>query len=141
MPRTPNPASMSKNWRAGMSQGAAKYKQGIADCQVNPMQLAAAKVADGTYLAAVTDAVNSGRMVNKLNAADPAMWKANASGAGASAWSASIAKGGPKYDAQVSKLAAAGAAASQAAAQATGPLAKVQASINAMKQAFGKSPI
>ena len=141
MSKTVDPNKMVKNWSTGMAQGAQKYKDGIAGTTVNPMALAAAKVADGTYLAAVSDAVNSGRMVAALNAADPAFWKAQAMGAGATAWAAGGQKGLPKYQKKAQALAAAATAASAAAAGATGPLEKVRASINAFKTAFGKTPI
>jgi hypothetical protein len=141
MPRTPDPAQMAKNWQAGMAQGAGKYKAGVQNFQGNPMALAAAKVADGTYLAAVQEAVSSGRMVARLNAVDPGFWKSQASGAGAAAWAAGSAKGLPKYMRAVQSLAPAYARASADAAAATGPLAKVAAAINALRAAVGKPPI
>lgn len=141
MARTPDPATMAKNWAAGMSAGSGKYKAGIMAVSVNPMALAAAKVTDGTFLSAVSEAVTSGRMVARLNAADPSFWKSQASGAGAAAWAASSTKGLPKYTKAAAALAPAYAAASSAAAAAVGPLEKVRAAINALKSAVGKPTI
>lgn len=80
-----DPQQAADNWVAAMQspQTAAKYKQGISGYTGNPMAEAAKQLPK--YLARVTEAVSSGKMAARLNAANPATWKQNALTIGASA--------------------------------------------------------
>src|ERR1700737_3502815 len=76
---------ITANWIAGMQSGTAqaKYKQGIANFQGNPMALAATDAANAKLLRRVQESISSGKRNASLNAADVGMWKANAMGVGA----------------------------------------------------------
>lgn len=142
MARTPpDAATMTANWKAGMNAtNAQKYSKAIQRVTVNPMQLALATVTSGFWLSQVQASVP--RLEAALSAADPAMWKSQAAGAGASAWQNSAAKGGVKYGKKSGQLAQAALAASQAASAAgTSSTARWQASVNAMRAQFGKGPV
>lgn len=78
-----NAAQAAKRYQDSMAAPSTKqkYVEGINGTTVNPMALAAD--AEALYLQRVTEASNSGRRRQKLLAANPATWKANASGKGA----------------------------------------------------------
>lgn len=139
MARQVNAQAMVAAYQAGLAAGAGKYKQGVMGVTQNPAAAAAARVADGTW------ARNTVAAADKLQASLSAVtlqgWQQAAAGVGANNFAASAAKAGPKYAAQSQKLAAAATAASAAAAGAVGPQAKWLASVNAMREAFGKPPI
>lgn len=138
---------MAAAWQQAMAspQTAQKYKDGINATTENPMALAAAPDAEARYLAGVTDASTSGRRAAKLNAVPVQRWKTNATTVGAQ----SIASGATKAKDKVQQhfqrfgpvYAQAKDAARAAKAQGAGPLARVAAAINVMRQAAGKSPI
>lgn len=94
-------AQIAQAWQSGMAGKGANYAQGIQNCAVNPMQLAAAQadVAVANYGAA------KDRMVNGLNATSVAFWKSQATAAQAK-WQQGAAKGLPKYTAKIQKLVA-----------------------------------
>lgn len=139
MARNVNQQQMVANFQSGMSSGGQKYKQGVMGVTENPASAAAAKVADGTW--AANTAAAAGRLQAKLSQVTLQGWQAAASTYGASAYSASAQKAAANYAKIAPQLAQAAQQASQAAAGVTGPLAKVQAAMNAMKSAFGKNTI
>ena len=85
-PKTVKPADqINKNWVAAMQSATtqAKYKDGIARFQGNPMALAASDASTQKYLSRVQQSVTSGKRAASLNNADPALWKTNAMNIGA----------------------------------------------------------
>lgn len=137
MARTPpNAADMVANYAAGINGTAQnKYKTAIGRVTGNPMQDALAKVNDGTWLQNVTASVD--KLKSALASADPAFWKTQTQGAGATNWLNSKTKGQAKYQRKADKMAQASAAASQAAANAQGSQAKWLAAVNATRAAWG----
>lgn len=141
------PDQMAKAWGDAMARPdtAQKYRDGINGTTVNPMAEAAKPDAEARYLAAVTDASTSGRRAAKLNAANPATWKANATGVGAAALSSGATKAKSKVQAHFQRFQPVYQQASDAAksskAGGGSPLARVAAAINVMRAAAGKPAI
>lgn len=108
-------AQAASNWKAGMGSAGPKWAQGIANCNVNPMALAAAQSdkAQANYVAAVP------RMVAGLNATPVGFWKSQAAAA-QSNFAQGATKGLPKYTAAVAKLAGTVWPGQRAASQAAG---------------------
>lgn len=134
-----NAASMVANFKSGMASGSAKYSAGVQSVTDNPAAKAAAAVADGTWAARTTAA--AGKMQSKLQAVTLDAWKQAASTYGASAYAASASKAAANY-AKVAPQLAQAAQQAKAAAQAipkSDALGRVQAAMNAMKAAFGRS--
>lgn len=131
--------SIVQNWMTAMQGGAAaaKYTAAINNVTANPMAAAAAAVQNGSYMAGVQAAVNSGKMVSKLNAASFANWKTITSTVGAQNLVSGAAKGQAKMAAAAPKILAAGQAGKAAAAGAVGAVAKMTANMNAIKAAWG----
>jgi hypothetical protein len=136
-------ANAAQNWLAAMQspQTAANYKAGINAVTVNPMALAAQ--AAPLYLQNVTQAVNDGRYAQALNNASPAVWKANATGPGAQNLTTGAQKGYPKFQAFVAKFQPVWASIHQQVSTMpkgglANALARVSATITALKQAAGK---
>jgi hypothetical protein len=145
-PRQPKTADqITANWIAGMQGGPAqaKYKAGIAAFQGNPMALAASDQATQKYLRNVQQSVSSGKRAANLNAADPAVWKANAINIGAANLGQGAVKKRAKYNGKMQKMAGVYAQASQAAAAVADDggmnLGKIQAAIQVMRAAAGKT--
>jgi hypothetical protein len=91
------------SWKAGMAGAGSKWSQGVANCQVNPMQLASQAV--DTAVANYT--AQAPQMAAKLAAYPVGNWKAAcASPAAQSNYTNGAAKGQAKYTAAVTKLAA-----------------------------------
>lgn len=80
-------------------------------------------------------------MEQGLNAVSLQQWKSQAAGVGAANLVTGAQKGAPKLQAKAAQLIAAQQAGSQAAAAVQGTSAKVMANINAMRAAFGKTPL
>jgi hypothetical protein len=93
-------AQAASNWKTGMAAAGPKWSAGIAACNVNPMQLAAAAVdkATANYVAAAP------QMVAQLNATPVGFWKSQAAAA-AGSFAQGATKGLPKYTSAVAKLA------------------------------------
>lgn len=138
-------AQAAQNWQTAMTGGtaAAKYKAGVAGYTGNPMAEAATPEAMQRYQDGVMHSVTSGRRQAALNAADPNVWKQNATTTGATNLAQGAKKGLPKYTNAANKLA--GVWQQQRAAVSSMPkggLANAQARANAalaiMMGAFGK---
>jgi hypothetical protein len=136
-----NPQTLADNWSKGMASAGPAYTAGIQAFTGNPMALAAAPTAQQKYLTSTADAVNSGRMANALNSADPSLWKNNAVAYGPTGLSTAGQKKKSKYMAAMQKWSGVYAAASAAAANVQGTSAKVMAAINTMRTAAGKPPL
>jgi hypothetical protein len=95
------------NWANAMANSLAvnKYKAGIQACTVNPMAEAAKPENVDKYRNGVQEALDSGKYVQNLLAADAAAWKANATGDGATRFAGGAKKGKPKYVRAANKLA------------------------------------
>lgn len=140
-------ANAAQNWANAMrsAQTKANYIAGVNAVTVSPTSLAASPVAQQRYLTGTQNAVQSGYMAKKLNAVSLQSWQASASGMGATNLSNAATKGAAKVaanfqaNAQVYMNASAAAAAIPADGTIATAVAKVQASITAMKQGFGKA--
>ena len=127
-------------WKAAMQSGqtAQKYRDGINGFNGNPMAMAATPQALQKYASNTAAAAQpGGKMQTKLMAANPATWKANASGPGATNLQTGAMKGLAKVQAASAKVAQAGADGQAAAANATGAVAKMIANMNAIRAAHG----
>lgn len=136
-------AQAAANWQTAMSGGTAttKWKAGVQAYTGNPMAAAATPEAQALYAQHTQEAVASGRMAARLNAADPNMWKQNTL---AASLSTGVKKGSPKYQKAAEKLQGVWAQQRQAVqGMPKGGLANAQARANAalaiMMQAFGKA--
>lgn len=135
---------IADRWKTAMQSPttAQKYRDGINNYTGNPMQAAAAPEALARYAAGTAAAAQpGGKMQMKLNAANPATWKANATGPGAQNLITGAQKGLAKVQAAAPKVAAAGQAAQDAARSATGAMAKIAAALNAIRAAHGYGPV
>jgi hypothetical protein len=94
-------AQIAQAWQQGMAGKGANYAAGIANCNVNPMALAAAQA--DTAVANYANAKE--RMVAGLNATSVQFWKQQAQNAQAK-WQQGSTKGMPKYTAKMAKLVA-----------------------------------
>lgn len=139
MARNVNANDMVNAYKAGLAAGAANYKKGVQAVTENPAAAAMAKVQDGTWARNTTAAAD--KMAAKLSTVTLSGWQQQAASVGATNFAASATKAAPKYAAVAQQLAAAATQASQAAASAVGSRAKWEASVNAMRAAFGKPPI
>lgn len=92
------PEQMAQNWASAMGSAATaqSYKQGIANCAVNPMQMAATQEAQDKYANATAEAVRSGRMRERLNSVPKEYWQSQSSGVGAQNLGNGGKKGLPK---------------------------------------------
>ena len=138
----PNAQQLVANWQAGLQRAGPKYAAGINAVTESPMAKAAApqslqKYAMNTQAASVP----GGRMEQGLNSVSLAQWKTQAAGVGATNLVTGATKGAPKLAAKAQQLIGAYTAAKSAAAGVQGTSAKVMASINAMRAAFGKTPL
>lgn len=139
-------AQMASNWKSAMSspQTQQKYKDGINNTTVNPMELAASDAATQLYLNNVNAAVASGKRQAKLRAASQAQWKQNAVNIGANALTTGANKAQSKVQSHFDRWAPIYAQASQAAKSIPkdgsigSAMARVQAAISVMMQAAGK---
>ncbi len=119
------------NWKAGTAGAGQKWSQGIANCQVNPMQLAAAQAdkAVANYSAA------KDRMVSGLNATSVQTWKSQAA-ASQSNYTQGATKGLSKYTQAATKMASqVWPAMKQASAAAGGGVAGMTAAYEVMQTA------
>lgn len=93
-------------WANAMAspQTSTNYRNGINNTTVNPMALAAAPDAQQRYVQNTAAAVASGRMAQKLNAANVADWKNNASTIGAQRLTSGAQKGKQKATAAFNRL-------------------------------------
>lgn len=126
-------AQAAANWNTGMTGGAAatKYKAGIAAYTGNPMAAAATADAMQRYQDGVSRSITSGRRAAALNAADPNLWRNNATTIGATRLAQGASKGLPKYQAAANKLAGVWQQQRQAVdGMAKGGLANAQARAN-----------
>lgn len=133
-------------WAAAMAnpQTAANYKAGINGFTGNPMALAAAPDAQQRYVMNTAAAVASGRMAQKLQAADPNAWKVNATTVGAQRLAGGAQKGKAKAQSAFNRLAPLWAQMqSTVASMPKGGLANAQARANAalavLMQGTGKA--
>jgi hypothetical protein len=86
-------AQILANWQAAAGGiGGQKMAAGIQRTTVNPMALAAADDKLALYAQKCQASVTSGRRKAKLLAADPNLWKTNASTFGVQNWQASFQK-------------------------------------------------
>ena len=118
------------------------YVNGIQAYQGNPM--AAAADAEQRYLAGVQDAVNSGRMRDKLLSTPVSTWKTNATTKGAQRLAQGAQAASQKVVAHFQKWnpiyqQAAAAAAALPKGGLANAMARVQAVYTIMKQGAGKS--
>lgn len=139
--KTTDPAA---KWLASMQSPTTtqNYVNGINGYQGNPM--AAAAEAIPQYLAGVQDAVNSGRMQQKLLAVPVSSWKANATGIGAQRLAQGAQKASAKVQAHFQRWGPIYQQASQAAnalpkGGKANAMARVSAVYDILKQAAGKS--
>ena len=142
MARTPpNAADLVANYGAGFNGTAQnKFKSAIGRVTSNPMQDALAKVNDGTWLTKVTASVD--KLKNALSNADPAFWKSQTQGAGATNWLNSKTKALAKYNRKANLIAQAAQQASQAAAAAgSSSRARWEAAVNATMAVFGAGTV
>jgi hypothetical protein len=141
--KTVNAAQAAANWASAMQSATTqqKYAQGIAAVTVSPMQAAATPQAEAKYLAGVQNSISSGRRAAGLSKGSLQSWQQAATTKGAQRLSTGATASLPKMQAHFQDWAQTYNAASAAAAQANGPLAKVQAAINVMKQKAGKPTI
>lgn len=138
----PTAQQLVANWQRGMAAAGPKYTAGINAVQSNPAEAASTPEALAKYQAATSAAgAPGGRMQQGLSKVTLQSWKAAASGVGATNLVTGAQKGAPKLAAVAPQLIAAQQAAKTAAAGVTGTSAKVMASINAMRAAFGKTPL
>lgn len=136
---------MADNWTAAMKnpQTAAKYKQGIQGCTVNPMQAAASPQAQALYAQNTAAAVSSGRMANKLNSVPMQLWQQNAANVGSQNLTSGASKGAPKVGSFFQRWAPIFAQASQAAhaipkdGSINSAIARVTASLQVLMAAKG----
>ena len=136
-------AQMAANYQAGMSnpQTAAKYTAGVQAVTVAPTAAAATDQAMQKYIAGVQQSVTSGKRAASLNAVTLQQWQQATISKGAPRLQSGAAQAQPKVAAFFQKWQPIFQQSSQAAASAVGPLAKVQAAINVMRQAAGKPSI
>lgn len=138
----PSAAQLVSNWQAGMARAGPKYAAGINAVTESPMEKAANPAALQKYAIATQAAsVPGGRMETGLRGVSLQQWKSQAAGVGATNLVTGAQKGAPKLAAKAQQLIGAYTSAKAAAAGVTGTSAKVMASINAMRAAFGKSPL
>lgn len=80
-------ATINKNWVAAMGSSVTqnKYKDGINRYQGNPMAQAATQQSLDKYASKCQASVTSGKRAASLNAADPSLWRTNATTMGAAA--------------------------------------------------------
>lgn len=134
-----NAQMMTQRFQQGMAGAATKYAQGVSAVTENPA--AAAKAAVDSGLWAQRTAAAAGKLSAKLGAVTLQQWQQAASTYGAQAFAASATKAAANY-AKIAPQLAQAAQAAKAAAQAvpkTDPLGRVNAAMQAMKQAFGRS--
>lgn len=134
--KTVDANQMLNNWKRGMQGAGTKYIQGINNCQVNPMALAAQPDAMQRFLSGVQNSVTSGKRAQSLMSADVNTWKKNATTLGASALAGSgMNKGADKYGQAAQKLAGVLTQASAAAnALPKGGIGNAMARVNAALQ-------
>lgn len=134
---------INANWVAAMQSGIAqqKYKDGINRYQGNPMAVAASDASEQKYLAKVQQSVTSGKRNASLMAADPAMWKTNATTIGATGLGTGALKKKAKHLKRMQAWQPVYQQASQAAAAVPDDgginTGKWQAAVNVMKNAKG----
>lgn len=94
-------ADAQKAWNDAMQSQATqnKYTAGIQRYKGNPMAEAAKKLPK--FLRKVTEAVESGKMEDKLLSVDPNLWRTNATTVGAARLKSGATKGKPKMDAHL----------------------------------------
>lgn len=133
---------IAQSWSASMGsqQTQQNYIQGVQNCPVNPMQLAAQ--ASDRYAAGVQNAVNSGKYQQALNNTPVQTWKTNATSK-ASRLSGGATAAQAKYASAMQKWAPVYAEASQAAkaVQGSGFAAAQQkwaAAVQVLMNAAGK---
>jgi hypothetical protein len=81
-----------------------RYKEGVQNCQVNPMALAATPQALEDYQRACVDSVASGRRAASLMGSSVAVWKQNCTTIGASNLGTGATKATPKLAAVYQQL-------------------------------------
>lgn len=137
---------MADAWSAAMGSAttATNYKQGIANCTVNPMAMAATADAQQRYASGTADAVASGRMAAKLNAVPVQVWKDNATNVGAQRFTSGATKAKSKVQRHFQQWApiyqqASDAAKSLPKGGMANAMARVQAAMSILMQAAGKA--
>ena len=100
-------AQMSQAYQDAMGSAAtaAKYKQGIDNTTVNPMELAATPQAEQLYLDRINEAVASGRRSAKLRSVPKSRWSNNAKNIGAQRLRDGAMKAKAKVDAHFAQWA------------------------------------
>ena len=100
-------AQAAAAWAQAMAspQTATNYKNGINSYTGNPMAAAASQQSLSLYVQNTAAAVASGRMAAKLQAADPNVWRSNATTVGAQRLASGATKGAAKATAAYNKLA------------------------------------
>jgi X-X-X-Leu-X-X-Gly heptad repeat protein len=137
---------MATNWQQAMTnpQTSTKYKQGIQNTTVNPMQKAASPESEALYLSRVQQSVASGKRAQKLNAVPVDRWKNNAINVGATQLSSGAQKAQDKVTQHFNKWAPVYSQMSDAARALpkggmANAMARVQAAITIAMQAAGRS--
>ena len=97
-----NVAAMVKRWKDGMSNAAAKMKEGVEAVTESPMEKAAANVQK--YEQGVRDAVNSGRYERGLRGTSLGDWKKAMTGKGASNMATGVRDLTPQRERALSEL-------------------------------------
>jgi len=126
-------------------KASANYTQGIQNCNVNPMALAATPEAQQRYATGTANAVSSGRMAAKLNATPVTAWKNGAATKGAQNLATGARNASAKTQAAFNSLAGSWQAMRDAANAIQGPkgvqtgIAKVAAALQAQAQALGRT--
>ena len=141
MPRQVKGADMATaHWKAGFSGSAQKYRDGVANYQGNPGDVAAQPDRIALYVQRTAEAANSGRFAAALTAPGVGQrWRENALKFGAANMANGAAKGEAKYKARYAALQSYYQRASDAAnALPKGDsLGRFTAAFNVMKSAKG----
>jgi hypothetical protein len=135
-------SSVLSKWQRNLSAASESYKQGIQGTNVNPMAVAASRL--DLYRQKTAEAVDSGRMAQRLNATPVEYWRSQALSIGAANLARGAQKGAQKMGAfinravpfwdQLSKQIQGMPKGSREAA-----IARQQAAMDAMKQFSGRN--
>jgi hypothetical protein len=136
---------LANSWVSGMQNAGQRYKDGISNVTESPMAKAAQPDAMNRYLSGVQNSVSSGKRAAALQSADFNQWKQNALNVGAGRLGTGAQKAKSRFQNQMNKWAPVYQQASQAAqaiphdGSMGSALARVQASMQVMMSAAGKS--
>ena len=128
-------ALSAQKWQQNFSASGPAYQQGINNVQQSPMAAAAAQVQKAVQ--GYTEVLNNGSWASALNNVSLASWKA-ACAAGMAKFALGATKGAPKMLAFQQRFNPIYQQASDAAAAATGSMAKYQAAYNVLVAAGRK---